>query len=547
MTTQQVRRWSVSSALKGIGFSFHSPPDTYRGKVRCGHLNVGVELRITDLEFSEKPTVHLLDRDQIPSDVLAHLEVETGICYSDGQNLRLDPYDPAGSILRVLQEVESTLNTSMNANGLREISREYSSYWKGVTVLFPVALEANVTEGVIIFSALGQPMFVPAGYTGPLLDGVNRRALRASVLRTAREVRPINGKTIAPSDFGSFREWWIGNGLEDDLALSAVDDVLHAGGYVIAAAPNAILGARLSQVRRLPKHQKKERDASISETVAIDRLRGERADLEYVTSRCLGSASAPLEGLNVVLVGCGTIGSYLARMLCQVGAGLNGQLTLVDDDLVKAENLGRHACDFAAVGEGKVQALSGMLGRLHPEIQVVAVAEKIQSAWGRAARADVIIDATGTENVSEWLNSRALEEAREGVDRLIVHGWVFGNGAAAQAFIHRPSNGGACLRCLRPRLDQPWLSSPLKRPHEDTKVVEADCGGGAYVPFSVGSSSIAASLLLDAVLDATRGKVTRALRTRIIDFETCKSTANGDFDFARSPDCPACGHKHDSD
>lgn len=547
MTDQQDRRWSISSALKGVGFSYHTPPDTYRGKIRCGHLSVGVELRITDLEFSEKPTVHLLDRDQIASDVLAHLEAETGICYSDGQNLRLDPYDPGGSILRVLKEVETTLDTSMNANGLREIGREYPSYWKGGTVLFPVALKTSVTEGMVVPSAFKRPMFIPEGYTGPLLDGVNCRGRPATVVLTNKDVRPINGKTISPGDFGSFNEWWVGNGLQGDLPLSAVEDVLRKGGHVVAMAPNAVLGARLSKVRRLPKHQRRAREAPIPETDAVVRLRGERADLDFVTSRCLGSVSAPLAELNVVLVGCGTIGSYLARMLCQVGAGLNGRLTLVDHDLVKAENLGRHACDFAAIGQSKARALEGALKELHPELQVTPVAEKIQTSWSVASRADVIIDATGTENVSEWLNSRALNESREGVDRLIVHGWVFGNGAAAQAFIHQPSSGGACLRCLRPRLDQPWLSSPLKRPHEGTWVVEADCGGGAYVPFSVGASSIAASLLLDAVLDAVRGKVTRPLRTRIIDFDVCKSAANGDVSIGKSPDCPACGHRHDSD
>lgn len=546
MTDEQNRRWTISAALKTKGFKYHAPPDTYRGPVQCGHQKIDVELRIADLDFGEKPSVHIVDRRQIDSDILAHLETESGICYSDGQNLRLDPYDPAGSVLRVLAEVETTLNTSMNKNGLSEISREYPSYWKGATVLFPFPLEADVTTGSIVGTQSGRFLFVPEGHSGGVPGGAKPGSISAVVVSIQSSIRPISSDTISPSTYECFKRWWEGNNLHESWSLDEVERAMSDGSVVMVAADNGILGASLDSPPRRPKSWKRVPRRPISAGASLARFEGARADLGFVTSRCLDEATAPLRHQNIVLVGCGTIGAYLARMLCQVGAGLDGELTLVDPDSIKVENLGRHSCDFVDIGENKVVALGNHLRRLHPDVCIKTVDDKVQAAWHATSRADLIVDTTGTENVSEWINLRALELSETGRAPIFVHGWVFGNGAAAQAFIHKPASGGACLRCLRPRLDAPWVSSPLKRPHTATRFLEGDCGGGAYVPFSVAASSIAAAVVLDAVIDAARGKLTPALRTRVINFDDCKSASNGDFQAIRSASCPACAKRHDS-
>jgi hypothetical protein len=67
-----------------------------------------------------------------------------------------------------------------------------------------------------------------------------------------------------------------------------------------------------------------------------------RIDDKYIAERNLPGGRT-LAGLRIVLVGCGTIGGYLAEMLVKAGAGTaRGQLTLVDMGSMEPNNLGRH-------------------------------------------------------------------------------------------------------------------------------------------------------------------------------------------------------------
>ena len=47
--------------------------------------------------------------------------------------------------------------------------------------------------------------------------------------------------------------------------------------------------------------------------------------------------------ISVVIVGCGSIGSHLAMCLAKSGVS---KFTLIDNDIVVAENVPRHLCDM---------------------------------------------------------------------------------------------------------------------------------------------------------------------------------------------------------
>src|SRR5437867_8391247 len=61
-----------------------------------------------------------------------------------------------------------------------------------------------------------------------------------------------------------------------------------------------------------------------------------------------------LSGKHVAVIGCGSFGSAIAEMLARAGIG---QLTLIDPDVLSAENLGRHVLTQKDLGRPKVEAL----------------------------------------------------------------------------------------------------------------------------------------------------------------------------------------------
>jgi len=78
---------------------------------------------------------------------------------------------------------------------------------------------------------------------------------------------------------------------------------------------------------------------------------------------------AKLNGRPVAVVGCGAIGSHLAKMLAQMGVS---RIDLVDFDLVDATNLGSQGFAEADLDKPKTQAVSETIKKLDSRIEVNA-------------------------------------------------------------------------------------------------------------------------------------------------------------------------------
>src|SRR3546814_1770268 len=78
----------------------------------------------------------------------------------------------------------------------------------------------------------------------------------------------------------------------------------------------------------------------VKHKLGLQRWSASDCSLERITSRNVPKL-AGLASKKVGLVGCGTIGSHLARMMMQSGAGSNQLLYLFDNDHVAPGNLGR--------------------------------------------------------------------------------------------------------------------------------------------------------------------------------------------------------------
>lgn len=103
-----------------------------------------------------------------------------------------------------------------------------------------------------------------------------------------------------------------------------------------------------------------------------------------------------LKGSNVVLVGVGGLGCFLAQYLVRAGVG---RFRFVDFDVVELSNLQRQVLyDEGDVGKSKVECAHQHLRRINSEVNLEPLEEKLtpQNAERLLTGFDVILD--GTDN-----------------------------------------------------------------------------------------------------------------------------------------------------
>lgn len=526
---------SIRATLENKGFERTSDPLVFQGKIRCGHKTVSVRIRVSDDWFVTLPEVYIVDRTELPDGANPHLEEGDRLCIAHPGTLRLDPYDAGRSILSIIKRAEAALEDSFAKRSAEAIADEYTSYW-------PASVRFYFVEDV----PMGVSSWIQYRKDRPNLLrrlSTQKRAPEpfAKMVRMEGRMRPID-RFVSPGNVQELSEWWEHNGLNRALPFKDVSDQLQKDCIVFAMGENAILGARLGPRPLVKGRSNPDRiPRKILQAHKLTYAVGQEAGPEFISRRCIGpaaSTTSPLAGLKIGLIGCGTIGSQLAPLLARSGAGAGrGELVLVDPEHLTPANLGRHTGRLDDIGRHKAEIVAEQVRAIHSELEVQAYSKRAEEVWSQLDQCHLLIDASGIENLSEWLNYKHISEGKK---RHVVYAWIVQEGAAVQTFSTRYGQQDACFRCLRPDLEGNWRSSPLKKPDRDLEFVYGSCGDGAYVPFSAGTSACAASLALQAVLDAASGSNSSVLMTRVTNFDLAKEGESKNRRLTKSNECPAC-------
>ncbi|MBV1825832.1 ThiF family adenylyltransferase [Komagataeibacter oboediens] len=165
---------------------------------------------------------------------------------------------------------------------------------------------------------------------------------------------------------------------------------------------------------------------------------------------CLGRMRAG-EGLElaakrVAIIGCGSLGSGVAKLMLQSGVG---SLTLIDPDYLDWVNLGRHELGADDVGRNKATALANRFRTAYPHVRELS-AEPVswQDVLRRNPEAlrnfDLVLSLMGDWNAESALNDLQRSGTGE-LTATIVYGWLEDQAGAAHALAI--GQDGACFRC----------------------------------------------------------------------------------------------------
>ena len=228
----------------------------------------------------------------------------------------------------------------------------------------------------------------------------------------------------------------------------------------------------------------------------------QRADHGWVHGRDQDTDQGRLRNKRVAIVGCGSLGGPLARLLVQAGIG---NLILIDPDKMKWANLSRHILGAESVDENKAEALAENIQRAFPHLGVVSARPtKIDSmAEGlreEMAECDLIVEATGC-----WAVSNLVNDFQSTIPEFpaVVYSWMEREAAATHVVV--PCLSSSCLRCGFGSDGNPRMAV-TEWPDGAARIEQAECGG-AFSPYGAVELCWAHALILETVVAALSEEV----------------------------------------
>lgn len=224
-----------------------------------------------------------------------------------------------------------------------------------------------------------------------------------------------------------------------------------------------------------------------------------------------------LASSNVVIIGCGALGTTTSEMLVRAGVG---KLTIADRDYVDMSNLQRQQLfteQDALEGTPKVIAAKRHLSKLRSDVEIETILDHVDGPLLEQliVNADLIIDATDNFETRLLINDVAWK-----------HGipWIYGACVQSTGVVFPFVPGEtACFRCLLPVL--PSVSQTC-----DT--------AGIIAP----AAQIVASNQCAEALKWLTGNE-EALRTKLLHFDIWNNSfVEAGISRIKNKTCPTCSH-----
>lgn len=207
---------------------------------------------------------------------------------------------------------------------------------------------------------------------------------------------------------------------------------------------------------------------------------------------------------KIALIGCGTIGGYVAELLLRAGAGIGTKsLDLYDHDEYGPHNFSRHTLSSSDFGKYKSEALKNRLeNSIHFPTKIKAFKFGFPLLATYLSVYDIVIDATGRAPVSKRL-AKLVRQLNSTKKPIIIHGFNDGNGIASKVFI---DSSDGCYNCLCG--NTAFYKNGVDRRFEnllDVNQKKVSCGN-TYTPYDAAVSVMTAALVQEAVLSTLESK-----------------------------------------
>lgn len=383
---------------------------------------------------------------------LPHVLWENVVCYHSTEGTLLDEDKPAEIIHWAIKKAIGVLKDGKDGTNLGDYADEFEVYWGYVSTGSIINLVSSVAKSqeVKVFrnnlkSYVAKSVKDVASYLHLDVDKVKQRF---PIVEQATLYTLPKGTTIVPPR--STNTFWTAPELKRAVQ-SALDGLTvkqrrqfitlnkSTTGTMLFALPRPSGGFSLFGVSYESSdgyHPFSER----GKQTKLHPLNVSREEAAYILPR--GGGKTDLKAKNVLLIGSGSVGGYVAHELIRAGIM---QLTVVDFDKMSLDNTFRHVLGNAYPGRPKATAIREELQRKFPYVHIVAVNAAIESAVQtgtiRFEDYDLVISSLGSPTTEIWINQRTKGKVPG------IFGWVEPLGIGGHALLACLTTPG-CFKCL---------------------------------------------------------------------------------------------------
>lgn len=488
-------------------------------------------------DFASLPQIRLKTIPGSLGAVAPHLNATGWLCYLSRSSTVIDIFDPVCQTIAFVKRAEYVLGQILDGSVVADLAEEFFAYWgtKDTGCFFDVDdFESPALQGLWENKKEGNNKAF-------LSDDPVRTTLKAAAIGRAivPNRTPVLGFVTSTPPQASLKSWPISNLGQfldwqrdlDPKTLFKIEAALRKA--VRSKAPLVVIAIKSPRYIYSLAIMFSEAAKLMTKKVSLVQLRssaalpyvGSRIDDKFIVERNVPSMKTLAEK-RIALLGCGTIGGYLADLLVRAGAGSGGgELVLIDNDILSTGNLGRHILGFSDIGFNKARALARKFSTDAPSANVKPL--DLDAEKANLSKMDLVIDATGEESLGYILESRYhASQAR-------LSTWIEGPGIATRGHL-KTKSGQACSYCLATHLKQGRHQATVE---PMPKIYAGQGCEQEYVPFPATVSIQAACLALDMALDWVAGNPTSTLRTRIV---APGFTCEPDSSPQNIAGCPAC-------
>lgn len=462
----------LTGVLSASGYVVHRVPHSGECVIdaHVGGFDVQVRIVLADDFPWALPKFHLLERCKYGS--LAHVSWggagSAEICFGAPSAFHLDYENPDRVVLASLDKALGVLSKALSDQDYNEseLKREFVPIWRlSIKPGAPhiMCLDEPLTEAFEELSIRSDDTKRQFGVGGMYIATGSGHALNEQhyFVRSAASLSRSNqGKgillnipelLIPPSPGDTVSDWWhqLLSAQPSDLQDELREYARHcrAKEYFIICRAKVETGAVWFALHC-------QRDAKGRVPLATSDFEGwefAAASLNVISRENLlprGGSDVRLGSAKVCVIGCGSVGGYVADLLASSGVG---ELHLFDPDLFLIENLHRHSLSPEHLFRNKAQALSDTLEGKYPFVRCQHFDGGLSSIISelRPRQYDLIVSVTGDQTQERYLNQYIMEQ---GIDIPVVYAWVEAYGVGGHAVACMPATSG-CLNCLFHDLD----------------------------------------------------------------------------------------------
>jgi molybdopterin/thiamine biosynthesis adenylyltransferase len=388
---------------------------------------------------------------------IPHVIEQSGyICYAPQEGLLLDRRNPARIVEEALERAISTLTQGVRGDNRWDFVDEFESYWRRLYGSEEVlsCIEPNGDLREVIAAKLAGGATERYLFLTDNVEAVRTcfddSDLKSYTRRNALYVPLKEGTFIIPPQPGTF--WTVDHVREivhanlsqkNSRTLEKLARKRKIEEIVVLNLPRPSGGSVLFGIRYVgvENHHPLLQGGTARHQIPLVL---DRRDKAYILPR--GGANTRLQEKQLALIGCGSVGGFLAMELTRAGV-LN--LTLIDHDKLAQENTFRHVLGKEAWGMPKVEGLKKEIQSKFPYIRVRTIADSVEKALATGSfepsEYALIVVALGDDTVSLYLNE--VLYTRKNAPPVIFT-WLEPYGIGGHALLVDNSDRKGCLECL---------------------------------------------------------------------------------------------------